>query len=168
MVPGYTLGACLQRGDRYRFYEASSPVHEAVVVRVHASPVPSERELAATRHAAAVGARLNGVDGVVAHLDLVPTGRDLALVTAVVDGARPLRSSVGGTETLVELCRLGASVATVLGAVHRLGLVYRALSPDSVLVDPPAARTSRDLERATDRRSRDVTAVRSRPASARR
>ena len=150
MVPGYTLGACLHRGDRYRLFEASSPVHGAVVVRVHASPMPSERELAATRHAAIVGARLKGVDGVVAHLDLVPSGRDLALVTAVVDGARPLRSSVGGTETLVELCRLGASVATVLGAVHRLGLVYRALSPDSVLVDPAGGAHLADLERTTD------------------
>ena len=149
-MPGYTLGACLRRGERYRFYEASSPVHEAVVVRLHANPVPSERELAATRHAATVGARLRGVDGVVADLDLVPSGRDLALVTAVVDGARPLRSSVGGTETLVELCRLGASVATVLGAVHRLGLVYRALSPDSVLVDPAGGAHLADLERTTD------------------
>lgn len=150
MVPGYALGACIHHGDRYRFYEATSPAHGPVVVRVHASPVPSERELAATRHAAAVGTRLNAVDGVVAHLDLVPSGRDLALVTAVVDGARPLRSSVGGAGTLVELCRLGASVATVLSALHRVGLVYCALSPDSVLVDPTGGAHLADLERATD------------------
>ncbi|MET0910382.1 MAG: AAA family ATPase, partial [Ilumatobacteraceae bacterium] len=150
MVPGYEVGACIHRGSRYRFYEATSPAHGPVVVRVHASSVPSERELAATRHAAAFGARLNAIDGVIAHLDLVPSGRDLALVTAVVDGARPLRSSVGGAGTLVEVCRLGASVATVLSAVHRVGIVYCALSPDSVLVDPTGGAHLTDLERATD------------------
>ena len=80
----------------------------------------------------------------------MPSGRDLALVTAVVDGARPLRSFVGGAGTLVELCRLGASVATVLSALHRAGLVYCALSPDSVLVDPTGRAHLADLERATD------------------
>ncbi|HEX5946021.1 MAG TPA: AAA family ATPase, partial [Acidimicrobiales bacterium] len=149
MVPGYELGACIHAG-RYRFYEATSPAHGAVFVRLHASPVPSERDLAATRHAAAVGARLSAVDGVVPHVDLVPSGRDLALVTARVEGARPLRSSVGGAASLAELCRLGASVATVLGALHRQGLVYCALSPDSVFVDPTGAAHLADLGRATD------------------
>src|SRR5262245_18662869 len=150
VMPGYALGTCIHRSDRYRLYEAMSVAHGPVVVRVHASPLPSERDLAATRHAAALGTRLNAVDGVLAHLDLVPSGRDLALVTAFVDGARPLRSAVGGGETLVGLCRLGASVATVLGALHRVGLVYCALSPDSVLVDSSGRAHFVDLGRATD------------------
>ena len=150
VVPGYSLGACLHRDDRHRFFGAASARHGPVVVRLHASPVPTERELAATRHAAAVGARLAGVDGVVAHLDLVPSGRDLALVTGVVDGARPLRSFVGSAATLVEVCALGASVASALSGLHRAGLVYGALSPDSVLVDPSGAAHLVDLERASD------------------
>src|SRR5688500_14883628 len=150
VVPGYSLGACLHRDDRHRFFGAASARHGPVVVRLHASPIPTERELAATRHAAAVGTRLNAVDGVVAHLDLVPSGRDLALVTAVVDGARPLRSSVGGAGTLVELCRLGASVATVLSALHRVGLGYCALAPGSVVVDSTGGAHLVELERATD------------------
>ena len=150
VVPGYSLGGCFHRDDRHRFFGATSARHGPVVVRLHASPVPTERELAATRHAAAMGERLTGVDGVVAHLDLVPSGRDLALVTGVVDGARPLRSFVGSDVTLVEACTLGASVASALSGVHRAGLVYGALSPDSVLVDLGGAAYLADLERATD------------------
>ncbi len=152
VVPGYSLGECIRRDDRHRYFGATSARHGAVVVRLHASPVPTERELAATRHAAVVGARLAGVDGVVAHLDLVSSGRDLALVTGVVDGARPLRSFVrlGSDVTLVEACTLGASVASALSGVHRAGLVYGALSPDSVLVDPGGAAYLADLERASD------------------
>ena len=150
VVPGYSLGGCFRRDVRHRFFGATSAHHGPVVVRLHASPVPTERELAADTARGSDGRAPHRSRRRVAHLDLVPSGRDLALVTGVVDGARPLRSFIGSDVTLVEACTLGASVASALSGVHRAGLVYGALSPDSVLVDLGGAAYLADLERASD------------------
>ena len=45
---------------------------------------------------------------------------------------------------------LGVSIASALSSVHRAGLVYGALSPDSVLIDRSGAAYLADLERVSD------------------
>ncbi|WP_437939027.1 AAA family ATPase [Sorangium sp. So ce341] len=139
MPMDYRLGKVLYTGVETRVVAGVDLTSRAdVVLKIPRHELPDARVVARLRGEYALLREL-GLPGTARALDLVPYGAGVALVLerwgdcsldlALAHGALPVEAAL----------RLGASLARLLGQLHRRGVVHRDVKPQNVLVDADRA-----------------------------
>ncbi|WP_437999470.1 AAA family ATPase [Sorangium sp. So ce185] len=139
MPMDYRLGKVLYTGVETRVVAGVDLTSRAdVVLKIPRHEVPDARVVARLRGEYALLREL-GLPGTARALDLVPYGAGVALVLerwgdcsldlALAHGPLPVEAAL----------RLGASLARLLGQLHRRGVIHRDVTPQNVLVDAERA-----------------------------
>ncbi|WP_437318273.1 AAA family ATPase [Sorangium sp. So ce385] len=135
MPMDYRLGKVLYAGAETRVVAGVDLTSRAdVVLKIPRHELPDDRVVARLRGEYALLREL-GLPGTARALDLVPYGAGVALVLERWgDGSLDLALARGPLPVEAAL-RLGASLARVLGQLHRRGVLHRDVTPQNVLVD---------------------------------
>ncbi|WP_187345868.1 ATP-binding protein [Sorangium cellulosum] len=139
MPMDYRLGKVLYTGVETRVVAGVDLTSRAdVVLKIPRHELPDARVVARLRGEYALLREL-GLPGTARALDLVPYGAGVALVLerwgdcsldlALAHGPLPVEAAL----------RLGASLARLLGQLHRRGVLHRDVTPQNVLVDADRA-----------------------------
>ncbi|WP_437725643.1 AAA family ATPase [Sorangium sp. So ce861] len=135
MPMDYRLGKVLYVGAETRIVAGVDLTRRAdVVLKIPRHELPADRVVARLRSEYALLREL-GLPGTACALDLVPYGAGVALVLERWgDCSLDLALATGPLPVEVAL-RLGASLARLLGQLHRRGVIHRDVTPQNVLVD---------------------------------
>lgn len=155
-VPGYEMtelvgGTSEEITLRGRHVESG----RAVLAEMYRTRWPTERELAARRHAFEVGTGLRGKSGVVEHLELVDVNTDLSLVLAD-PGHVSLETWLTTHETTDPLtaARIGLGIARAVAELHGSGVIHNSINPAWVHIEPSKGEAAvRGLSRSSRLRS---------------
>jgi PAS domain S-box-containing protein len=136
MIPGYDIHGEIYRGRRRVVYRATRQRDgRAAVVKLPADEFPTPAQLSALRREYQILTSLE-IDGVARPLELV-THRDRVALVLEDAGGAPLKTLIAaGPMPLVTALGIGARLASVLGELHRRGIIHKDVNPNNILVDP--------------------------------
>jgi serine/threonine protein kinase len=142
IFPGYTLHHEIFRGQRrllFRGTRASDGL--AVVIKTAADEFPTPAQLAALRREFAILSSLQ-IEGVVRPVDLV-THRDRVALVLHDPGGISLKTLIAsGALPLSRTLDTGIQLATILGQLHRLGIIHKDINPNNIVIDPDSGRAT--------------------------
>ncbi len=131
-LPGYRLEALLHVGRHSAVWRGQREDGTPVVVKFHGDRVPTDRQVAGRRRAFELGRELGGAH-VVGHLDLVPHGGGLVIVTEDFGGASLDRRLERGAVPVREALDIALAIVDGVWHLHRHGVIHKDLKPANVV-----------------------------------
>jgi predicted ATPase/class 3 adenylate cyclase len=139
MIPGIVDLVPLYQGRRTRVFRARRAADATpVIVKTLAGdyPLPEQRARLRLEHAV-----ITGFDdpGIVRALDLVEYGNNIALVLEDI-GAAALSQSAAPEMPIGSFLNLAVELATLVGRIHRQGLIHKDINPANIILNPATGR----------------------------
>ncbi|WP_437578382.1 AAA family ATPase [Sorangium sp. So ce887] len=135
MPMDYRLGRVLYTGAETRVVAGVDlSTRAAVVLKIPRHELPDDQVVDRLRSEHALLRELD-LPGSARALDLVPYGAGVALVLERWGDCSLDLALVSGPLPVETVLRLGASLARLLGQLHRRGIIHRDVNPQNILVD---------------------------------
>jgi PAS domain S-box-containing protein len=140
IIPGYDIQQEIYRGRRRVVYRAVRQRDgRRAVIKTAVDEFPAPAQLSALRREYQILSSL-ATGGVARPLELVTYHDRVALVLEDVGGV-PLKQLIaGGPLPVATALGIGIQLATVLGELHRQGIIHKDVNPNNILVDTPGGR----------------------------
>jgi PAS domain S-box-containing protein len=141
-IPGYDIQQEIYRGRRRVVFRATRRRDGLpAVIKTPADEFPPPAQLTALRREYQILASLS-IDGVARPLELV-THRDRVALVLEDAGGVPLKTLIANSPlSLPQVLSIGVQLATVLGELHRRGIIHKDVNPNNVLVDAATSRVT--------------------------
>jgi serine/threonine protein kinase len=141
-IPGYDVQQEIYRGRRRVVVRATRQRDgRAAVIKTPTDEFPSPAQLAALRREYQILSSLD-IKGVARPLELV-THRDRVALVLEDAGGVPLKMLIAaGPLPVPQAVGIAARLATLLGELHRRGIIHKDVNPNNVLVHPATSQVT--------------------------
>ena len=142
IFPGYTLHHEIFRGQRRVVFRGSRTSDGlAVVIKTAPDEFPTPGQLAGLRREFAILSSLQ-IEGVARAVDLITHRDRVALVLHDPGGISFKTLIASGPLLLSRTLDTGIQLATILGQLHRLGIIHKDINPNNIVVDPDSGQVT--------------------------
>ncbi|MGH7516285.1 MAG: sigma 54-interacting transcriptional regulator [Gemmatimonadales bacterium] len=141
-IPGYDIQQEIYRGRRRVVFRATRRRDGLpAVIKTPADEFPAPAQLTALRREYQILSSLS-IAGVARPLELV-THRDRVALVLEDAGGVPLKTLIASSPLpLRQVLSIGVQLATVLGELHRRGIIHKDVNPNNILVDAATSRVT--------------------------
>ncbi len=140
ILTGYSVQHEIYRGRRRVVYRGSRTSDGlAVIIKTASDEFPVPAELAALRREYDILTSLQ-FDGVARPVELATHRDRVALVLEDAGGATLKSLAASGPQPVALVLAIGVQLATVLGELHRRGILHKDVNPNNILVYPVSGR----------------------------
>lgn len=135
-LPGYEIRDRIYSGPRTAvFHGVDARTGQPVVLKTVSGAHPAPEQVARLDNEYEVGQRLREVAGVVRYLDRIRRGRSVTLVLEDFGGRSLGELAREQPFDLAAFLELARQLASILGGIHRHGVIHKDLTPGNVLLN---------------------------------
>ncbi len=136
LIPGYTIGEQLYRGDRTSVYRATAAVDgRSVIIKLLHQTYPSFNDLLQFRHQYTLATNLQ-IPNVVRPISLQTYGNSYLLIVEDSGSISLQQYCRGRALSVGETLTIAIAIAAILQDLHQATVVHKDIKPANILIQP--------------------------------